>query len=326
MHRFYFDGIELDRSAHRRRDPEWIEAQWRHERVRVLPVWRERSLVHVEGSASASTDASTGASSAGVQPALLVGRDAIRFDRVAAVRVFLGLHGGVPYFAADVSDLDEPVSAGGLEFPAGATFEDLRSLATAMDGASAGALAYARAVCHWHRTHRFCGACGAPTESRDGGHERACTDSSCGRRHFPRTDPAVIMLVIHPDGRRCLLGRNRRFRGLTYSTLAGFVEPGERLEDAVVREVFEETSVRVTDVEYLASQPWPFPASLMLGFRARATTTEVCCDEDDDVVEARWFTRDEVRELARTPGTLPSEGLSISRWLIDGFVGERPGE
>jgi NAD+ diphosphatase len=171
---------------------------------------------------------------------------------------------------------------------------------------------------HWHATHKYCGSCGAPTESREGGHLRVCTDPDCARAHFPRTDPAVIMLVAKDD--RCLLGRKAEWPPGRYSTLAGFVEPGESLEDAVRREVMEETGVVVSDVEYHSSQPWPFPASLMLGFFCRAET-EVVQRNDKELEDARWFTREELRNGNGGMGIAPRP-ISIARRLIDDWLTE----
>ena len=141
----------------------------------------------------------------------------------------------------------------------------------------------------WHSRHRFCGVCGAPTRSEEAGHVRRCTEAGCATMHFPRTDPAVIMLVT--DGDRALLGRNKNFLPGMYSTLAGFVEPGESLEDAVAREVREETAIEVGAVHYHSSQPWPFPANIMLGFYAEAASTAITVDYGE-LEDARWFERD----------------------------------
>ena len=301
--RFYFDGIEIDRAAHLRRDPGWSGGIPADAAVRILPMWRDQSLVY-----------------AGEPPraAFLDREHAEKICALSSCTVFLGLDNGSAYYAIDLSEHEDTAQ---LPLPAGATFEDLRRLATQIDPVEAGYLAYARALGHWHRNHRFCGACGAPTQPDKGGHERVCTDKGCGRSHFPRTDPAVIMLVTHPDGARCLLGRNKRFKGLRFSTIAGFVEPGESLEQAVSREVKEETGIRTTDVTYQASQPWPFPASIMLGFRARAVNEDINC-EDQELIEAKWFTRDEVRAMADTQEILPPARYSISRWLIDTWLEE----
>jgi NAD+ diphosphatase len=199
-----------------------------------------------------------------------------------------------------------------------------------MDRRQGAMLAYARGLIHWHRRHRFCGRCGSPTQSRHGGHMRLCTNAECGREHFPRTDPAVIMLVTRPgldggpdggpDGGAVLMGRQKSWTEGMYSTLAGFVDPGESLEEAVAREVHEEAGIAVADVTYMASQPWPFPSSLMLGFRARATSMEIHINRDE-LDDARWFTRDQIARFGEAGLSLPRQ-VSIARWLIDQWLAE----
>jgi len=217
----------------------------------------------------------------------------------------------------------------------GSEFADLRRVGSLLPAQDAALLAYARGMIAWHRRHRHCGVCGAATAPRHGGHVRVCT--ACGTETYPRTDPAVIMLVHRPahDGEpaRCLLARSARFRAGMYSTLAGFVEPGESLEDAVARETLEETGVRVGRVTYVGSQPWPFPSSIMLGFRAEAETTALAVD-GEEIADARWFS---VAELAAfgewgdddAAFRLPRRD-SIARLLVDGWVadvtGAAPGE
>jgi len=302
---FHFSGLNLDRAHHRRTDEDWLDNARKLARARYLAVWRDRNLIRPGDPPSAH---------------FLSAEEAADLLELAAEIAFLGEINGETYFAPDLSHVDEPMSP----LPDQASFEDLRFHATYMNPDEAGLLAYARGLMYWHRTHQFCGACGSPTESREAGHTRVCTNDECGRSHFPRTDPAVIMLITREEngGEVCLLGHNARFKGLRYSTLAGFVEPGETLEDAVAREVFEETGVRITDVRYQASQPWPFPASLMLGFRGRATNAEINVD-NDELVDAQWFTPDQVREMAAGGETLPPAGLSISRWLIDTWLEEQ---
>jgi NAD+ diphosphatase len=180
----------------------------------------------------------------------------------------------------------------------------------------AGLLAYARALAHWHARHRFCGACGRENLVASAGHARPCP--ACGNETFPRTDPAVIVLVI--SGERCLLGRAARFPTGMYSTLAGFLEPGESLEETLAREVYEEVGVRVVEAVYRSSQPWPFPQSLMLGFRARALGEELRIDPEE-IEDARWFTRAELRHEENRPVRLPSSD-SIARYLIDEWLAE----
>ncbi len=284
----------LDRAAWARKDPAQLAAWWRAPSRRLIPVWRNRILV----------DERTQGPVLAAAPGALVG------DQADAA-VFLGLVAGVPWFAADVSGLDDPEAHPALADRG--RFADLREIGPSLGWDEANLAAFARALCGWHRRHGYCGRCGAATVPHAGGHVRRCTADGCAADHFPRTDPAVIMLVHHGD--RCLLGRSERMPGGMVSTLAGFVEPGESLEDAVVREVFEETGVAVTDVQYHSSQPWPFPGSLMVGFRARATTTEITVDREE-LTEALWVDRAWLRaHRERWP-----RGDSIARHLIEGWL------
>ena len=233
-------------------------------------------------------------------------------------RIFLGISDNTAFYAImapgnfNIED---------IVLPSNQYFEDLRTLATNVDPLEASYLAYAKALVYWNERSRFCGTCGSSTFPQKNGHERVCARDLCKQVHFPRTDPAVIMLVTHPTAQKCLLGRNRKFKGLRFSTLAGFVEPGETLEQAVIREVFEETGVLVSKAEYRSSQPWPFPASIMLGFRAEAVSEEIKCD-DDELIEAKWFTREETLALSKLEDGLPPSNYSISRWLIDAWLNE----
>ena len=177
-------------------------------------------------------------------------------------------------------------------------------------------LAYARAVVTWSRRHRFCGTCGAPTEPRQGGHVRRCASEACREDHFPRTDPAIIVLVT--DGDRCLLGRKDIWPEGVYSTLAGFVEPGESLSEAVVREVREESGIEVGSIRYRSSQPWPFPASLMLGFRAERVGGELSV-ASQELADARWFERSDFARRREIGLRLPGR-VSISRRLIEDWL------
>lgn len=201
---------------------------------------------------------------------------------------------------------------GSSEFPDGTQFEELRPLLTELPQPQAALLTCARALQIWRGRHRHCGACGAPTAPRQAGHCLRCTSSECGAEFFPRLDPAVIVLVS--DGEHALLGRQAAWPAGRYSTLAGFVEPGESLEDTVIREVREETGVHASAVRYFASQPWPFPASLMLGFHATADRSELL-QLDGELEDARWFS---AAELARNGALLPP-AYTIARRLIDAW-------
>ena len=219
--------------------------------------------------------------------------------------MFLG-EGDAGVFAVDLSDVDEDAAV--REAGADAAV-DIRGLFTGLDPQEAATLAYARGMLHWARNQRFCGACGGATVSEQAGHVRRC--GACRKMHFPRIEPAVIMLVEAPDRERCLLARHRG--AAAYSTLAGFLEIGESLEDAVRRELVEEAGVRVGEVVYQASQAWPFPSGLMVGFRALADTETIAVDHDE-LDEARWFTRAEVRALGdRRPDSI--ESFLVGRWL-----------
>lgn len=287
-------GGTLDRAHARREDAAFLAAALDDPATGFLPVWRGRNLV-------------LGMTEARPYPAVLA-----RGELPVALpeaRAFLGLDAGRALFAVDLSPLDVPLAE-----ERGA-FEDLWRVGGLMAPAEAALLGHARALMHWHRTHGFCGVCGAACAAGRGGHVRRCT--GCGADHFPRTDPAVIMLVTR--GERALLARSKRFRNIRmFSTLAGFVEPGESLEEAVAREVWEEAGVEVADVRYHSSQPWPFPASIMLGFRAEARGEAITLD-DDELLEAAWFTR----AALRAPGdfALPPD-FSIARRLIDTWLDE----
>lgn len=301
----FYAGLTLDRMSERRGDSAWIAELIRKPNSRLIPVWRSRSLI-VEGDSPEAVfldTVSLNKTGAGVAPENGV--------------MFLGLMEETAYFVADVSHLEEdalPAISGGR-----GRFIDLRAVGAIIDRQHGGLLAYARGLAHWHSRHLYCGLCGAPTESTEGGHQRHCTNPACATDHFPRTDPAVIMLVTHGD--KCLLARNRRFPLPMYSTLAGFVEPGESLEEAVAREVYEESHIRVTDVRYQSSQPWPFPSSIMLGFRATAVTTDIQID-GTELMDAGWFDRAHVRATHDPEKFRIPRGDSIARRLIDDWLAE----
>lgn len=231
---------------------------------------------------------------------------------------FLGLDGsGAAIFVFDGGPDEAPRVGNAMPVPDGHAFEELRALAARLPAEEAAVAAHAVAMAGWHRRHRYCGSCGAPTAVQEAGHARRCT--VCGTQHHPRTDPVVIMLVT--DGERCVLGRRPGGRG--WSVLAGFVEPGETPEQAVAREVHEEVGLRVTAARYLASQPWPFPSNLMLGFEALAAYEPL--QVDDELEEARWFTRRELRDGLEA-GTLSiPASISIAHHLVRAWLAEDSG-
>ena len=299
MRQIVFSGSALDRCALRRRDAAWLRERLADDATRVLPMWRLSPLVR-------SGDVPR---LAWATPALLDGREA------APEPVFLGCEAGIAHFAADLSDRPQPLVEFGFEGVA--QFPDLRAIAGLLSASDAAIAAQARHLVDWHARHGFCPGCGEATRAKDGGWARWC--AHCSTEHFPRTDPVVIMLVL--DGERCLLGRQPAWPRPFFSALAGFVEGGETLEEAVKREVAEETGIEVGRVRYLASQPWPFPASLMLGCTALASTREITVDRSE-LEEAGWFTRDEARTALAAPTSrlaLPPP-LAIAHHLVRAWV------
>jgi NAD+ diphosphatase len=301
LQRLQYAGAQLDRAALLREDEARLAEAMADSESRVIPVWRGRNLV-VRDAAGA--------------PA--AGRVSTEILRHADEVVFLGRIGDRALFAADVSSMHEHRVAA----LASGEFVDLRRVGALLASADAEIMAYARGMLHWHRHHRFCGRCGAASETCRGGHRRVCSNADCAHSAFPRTDPAMIVLVIHPERSKCLLGRARGFPERVYSTLAGFVEPGESLEATVRREVHEEAGVIVGDVRYMGSQPWPFPSSLMVGFHATAETTDIR-RHDGELVDARWFSPEALREAGEWGGDerlcLPRRD-SIARALIEAWL------
>jgi NAD+ diphosphatase len=291
----YFAGDYIERASGVRRDAASLAAAWQRPDTRFLPIWDAQCLIR-DGAAARLTAADLGS----LLPA-------------AATGIFLGREGGAHRFAVAVPGREPPDTLTQL-----GQFGGLRDLISKVPAADAALLAYARGMVNWHRQHRHCGVCGAPNRAEEAGFVLACTAENCGHRSFPRLDPAIIVLV-HQD-QSCLLGRQESWPADRYSTIAGFVEPGESLEDAVRREVREETNIAVSLCEYLGSQPWPFPASLMIGFHAQAVSSEIRCN-DSELAEARWFTRS---DLSSTAIVLPPRA-SIAWQLIAAWFDRVPG-
>lgn len=247
------------------------------------------------------------------ETALIAPAEAVGLE--GGTRIFLGHRDGRPVFAAAA-----PAEAAERFAAAPTRTLDLRSIATesAVEAEELGLLAVAKSMLDWHARHGFCANCGTATVARAGGFRRECP--SCSAHHFPRVDPVVIMLVRRGD--TCLLGRGPHFRPHMYSCLAGFLEPGETIEDAVRREVFEETRIRVGDVTYRTSQPWPFPSSLMLGCAAEGLDAAIVTDPSE-LEDARWFTRTDVAAMlagAHPEGIQAPPPMAIANYLMRAFV------
>jgi len=312
-----FGSGGLDRAGGLRSNPETIAKHWADGAARVLPIWRGKPLIAGDGRDRLGW----------LKPGHTL------LDLADEPAMFLGMEAEGPRFAVDVSGWTPPdLDAAGLAtffdpseqhhpgLPRDQRFSELRGVMTRLSPRAAECAATARALAGWHRSHRFCSACGAQSAVVEAGWRRTCP--SCGTHHFPRSDPVVIMLVVH--GNRLLLGRAPGWPEGMYSLLAGFVEPGETVESAVRREVAEETGVRVGGIRYLASQPWPFPASLMLGCIGEAETSAITLDRTE-LEDARWMSREElVTVLAgRHPEVKGAREGAIAHFLIRNWLADR---
>lgn len=300
-----FTGNPLDRASEKRADADWVAAKRRDPSSFILPIWRLQPFLLGPENADGPLEA------AFLRPGLaesLAGPD--------AASILLGLEGEHAYFALDISAAGDPANEGPL---AGlGHFRDMRSASMLLPAKDTAILGQAKALIDWHQRHGFCPRCGARTTLADAGYKRVCGD--CNSEHFPRTDPVVIMLATHGDA--CLVGRGRQFPHGMYSALAGFVEPGETVEEAVRRELFEEAGVRAGRVEYFATQPWPFPSSLMIGCFAEAENTDLKVDETE-LAEARWLARDVARAALngdRSLGFWLPPAIAIAHHLIKAWA------
>lgn len=307
-----FAGGTLDRAAHLRDGdiPDMAAA-------RALPLWQGKPLVDVSGA----------------QRLAWLPMDAEILREAVEEPIFLGLQNDEPRFAYDVSGwlADDADAAEMAKFrdesqnqhpslPNTIKFIDLRSIMADLSHDDAGDAATAKGIFAWHQFHKFCANCGAPTHVSQAGWQRECL--ACTHKHFPRTDPVVIMLVTH--GNDVLLGRSPHWPEGMYSLLAGFMEPGESIEDAVRREVIEETSVEIGKVGYLTSQPWPFPTSLMIGCVAEATSRDITIDPIE-IEDAKWISREGVAKAfaGNNPELLPARKGSIAQFLLEGWLADR---
>ncbi len=283
-----FAAGPLDRLAERRLDGEWQRAQLEAPETRFVPVWRYR--VPIQGRAVGWWRAA-------------------QVSSAASPPVFLGCQNGHSVYAVDVSAVAED-EIRALAAPG--RFVDLRGAAPMLNANDAAVLAYARAMVYWHRQHQFCGRCGGPTQVTAAGHVRHC--DPCNAEHYPRSDPSMLVLVTADE--RCLLGRQASWPNGVWSTLAGFVEPGESGEDAVVREVWEEARIQVTGTRYFASQPWPFPASILMGFHASGIA-DTPATEQDELEAADWFEREQIAAGLRAGQIYLPPPVTLSYRLIE---------
>jgi NAD+ diphosphatase len=288
---FYATG-EFDRCVERREDEIWLRAQLANPESRLHPIWQQKNFI-VEAEQPRAVTLLAGSSAE-----LLAQADTI---------VLLGVEDGQAHFAVDISRLEEGV-IGRFGTPM-----DLRAVGAVLPQREGALLAYARGLAYWHQRHRYCGACGSATEPRAAGHQRRCINPACALVQFPRTDPAVIMRITHRG--KILMARQANWAPGMHSVLAGFVEPGETLEGAVAREVFEEVGLRIDDIRYFGSQPWPFPSSLMLGFAAEARDAELHINHNE-IDQARWMTRAELLNSPEDETFRMPRRDSISRQLI----------
>ena len=298
-----FAANPLDRGEAERRDEDWIEAQAKDPKSQFLPFSNLNVLL-------------------GDDPGPTLGwlsTDGIPSDGTTSTPTMRGMMDGSTHFAIEVNE----DAAAFIEDWTGMRFEDCRAAGEMLPGPEGGIVAQARAQLDWHRRHRFCSVCGKPSEKRRGGQMRFCP--SCKAQHFPRTDPVVITVVEDKEGDRCLLGqsRGRLQRMRMYSALAGFMDQGEAIEEAVAREIMEEAGIQVKNVRYHSSQPWPFPSSLMIGCIAEAATTDINMDAEE-MTDVQWFSRSEVllalegkSELLTVPQPLAIAHHLIKAWAHD---------
>ena len=307
-----FAGNPLDRASDHRNDPDWLAAQLADPRALGVALWNGRPLIED----AAPEDAVPGETNAGgdVQIAYLQASMVRQLAGSDERLLFLGLWKNTPVFACDLEDAADP-SLGAL---AGmGRFEELRAVALRLPPPEAAICATAKGLFEWRRRHRFCAACGQASDVADGGWKRVCP--SCRTEHFPRTDPVVIMLPVFQD--RCLLGRQAAWPPGMFSALAGFLEPGESIEEACAREIREEAGLTADSVRYHSTQPWPYPSSLMIGLIAEVTDDQAAPDQTE-LEAVRWFTREEAEAVlrGRYEGVFAPPPLAIAHQLLAAWV------
>jgi NAD+ diphosphatase len=302
-----FANNPLDRMSEKRTDDAWVAAEFKAPSTVIVPFWRLQPLVIQNQNLANPFD--VGWLRAGALEGL-----ASR----TAVKIFLGQKNGISHFAVDLDRAKDPENEGPL---AGlGKFMDLRGAAASLDAREAAILAQGKSMIDWHHRHGFCSVCGTASTFADGGYKRDCPD--CGAEHFPRTDPVVISLAVRGD--QCLLGRGPQWPPGMFSALAGFLEPGETIEEAVRREIAEETTVKVGAVRYIQSQPWPFPSSLMIGCIGEAESEDIQVD-GVEIAEARWVSRDLIERTLAGAGDksfMIPPPMAIAHQLLRAWVAE----
>jgi NAD+ diphosphatase len=308
-----FANNPLDRMSNNRIDAAWVAQKRKDPSTLIVPMWDLKPLLLPEINEGDGPDAGW--------------MRASDFEGAATtgLEIFLGMKNGKAFFAAEIEKSSRPENEG--PFQGLGEFTDLRGAATRLPAGDAAILAQAKAMIDWHARHSFCSVCGEPSQLREAGYKRQCP--SCDAEHFPRTDPVVIMLATKGD--KALMGRGQGWPEKMFSALAGFVEPGETIEEAVAREVNEETGVRVSSVTYHTTQPWPFPSSLMIGCHAEASTEEITLD-DVELADARWFDKADLAEAVieaakggRMPGPRDAKvwvpgPMAIAHQLVKAWV------
>ena len=301
-----FSSNFLDRVSFKRSDKIWIDAQLKNESTRIIPAWNSKIFCMPDQNQ---------------RPIFLTPRDLHDYSNALESSILLGVNNKTTYFTIDI--ISEEYASTLCDQNKG-EFLDLRKIAPLLNYQDAALLTLARFMINWSSNNRYCGKCGNPTTSAEAGNVRICENSQCNQSHFPSMDPAIIVLVSS-DG-YCLLGSQQAWPKGMYSTIAGFVEPGESIEDAVIREVAEETGIKVGEVEYQSSQPWLFPSSLMLGFTAKAKSNEIRIARNE-LEDARWFSREEIKDnlnkgLMRLPSKVSISYNLIKTWYDKGDVGK----
>ena len=314
MSKLKYTGLGLDRANELRKDKDWLNNRLNNLESIIIPLWQNNNLIAFKKSDPG-------------YPKAIVCKN--NFDSnilsITDQVVFLGLQNNTPVFAADFSSYEKEKVNG---FFKEGEFTDIRKAGPLLNYYDAALLAYARGMIYWNQNYKYCSACGHPNLPELGGHLRICTNKKCKKQSFPRTDPAVIMLVEYkPENNKeplCLLGRQKVWPKGVYSTLAGFVDIGESLEEAVAREVFEEAGVEIENITYEASQPWPFPSSLMVGFYAQAKSTKLNIDKDE-MDDANWFSLKELEKAGdwhdessdfRVPRVDSIASYLLNNWMI----------